>query len=529
MIRMGTRQLARLAVLSCLLAGSAQAAPAGEDIDQLVLRAMETFRVPGMAVSVVYDGRVHYSAGKGITETGSDMPVTEHTLFQIASVSKAFTAAALGVLVDDGKVAWDAPVIDYLPEFRMHDPWVTREFTVRDLLTHRSGLPLGAGDLLLFPEGKTTAQEVVLAMRHLKPSSSFRSEFAYDNLLYIVAGEVVARVSGMAFTEFLEQRVLQPLGMTGCTASLDRTAANQAKATPHLLQDGEWAITRSGITETSSAAGGVNCSAASMTAWMKFLLNEGETDDGERLLSQAAFAQLVRPITVLSPRPYMVEHAGSSLAAYALGWNVTTFHGQPMLAHSGGLWGMTSFIAALPRQGLAVFASNNQMSVAPRAVVYDILNRFLEDLMPSARDSIGDQDWIAIFDEAMNQRRSDAADEVARAEAARDGNSEPSRPLQGYAGTYRDDWYGDVDLELRDDGRLWFRSHRSEQLVGPLEHFQFDTFIVRWSNRQLDADAYVSFVLGADGSVERVSMKAVSPLTDFSYDFHDLDLRRVTR
>lgn len=189
---------ANVAVIATTLA-----APTKESIEKTILRAMDEFDVPGMAVSVVHDGEVFYSAGHGILETGKPGKVDDRTLFQIASVSKAFTAAALAVLVDEGKVGWDDPVIDYLPEFRMYDAWVTREFTIRDLLTHRSGLPIGAGDLLLFPETNTTREEVILAMRHLKPSSSFRSKYAYDNLLYVVAGEVVARVSGISFEDFL--------------------------------------------------------------------------------------------------------------------------------------------------------------------------------------------------------------------------------------------------------------------------------------------------------------------------------------
>lgn len=509
-------------IFGALLATTAMAAPSEREIDRIVQRTMETFEVPGMAVSVVHDGQVHYSKGFGIVETGSDARVDEETLFQIASVSKAFTAAALAVLVDEGKLGWEDPVIDYIPEFRMHDPWVTREFTIRDLLTHRSGLPLGAGDLLIFPQGNATREEIIQAFRHLEPTSSFRSQFDYDNLLYIVAGEVVARVSGQSFEDFVEARLLQPLGMTDCVASAGRVAPGSVSATPHLLMDGEHEITAAGITDVSAPAGGVTCSARSMTRWMAMVLAEGKIADGEALVSEDQFAELTGPVTLLGTPGYMAEHAGSHLSAYALGWNVSTFYGQPMLAHGGGLWGMTTYIMILPEQGLALFASNNLMSAAPRAVLAEIADEFLAD-----SEATENKDWIGIISELSQQRRDSASEVVAEAMAARDAESAPSLPLEAYTGTYRDPWYGDIHITLEEDGQLWFRSDRNEPLQGALEHFQYDTFIARWSDRRLMADAYVSFTLTPDGDIERIRMKAVSPATDFSYDFHHLDLRPV--
>jgi len=498
------------------------AAPSRQSIEESIQRAMTEFQVPGMAVSVVYDGSLYYSGGHGIRDIGAGLKVDDRTLFQIASVSKAFTAATLAILVDEGRMAWDDPVIDYLPEFRMYDPWVTREFTMRDLLTHRSGLPAGAGDLLLFPEAKSTRKEIIRAMRYLKPSSSFRSKFDYDNLLYIVAGEVVERIAGTSFESFLEQRLLFPLGMTDCTAALGRTKPEAAKATPHVLVDGKLETTVSFESTLAAAAGGINCSARSMTIWMSFMLNKGRNADGEQLISEAQVDQLLAPVTLLTPRGYLAEHAGTSLSAYALGWNVSTFYGQPMYSHSGGLWGMTTYVALLPKQGLAVFASNNQMSPAPLAVVNDVLDQFLKDITPESG-----QDWISIISQVFSDKKKDAKIAVAEAAASRAVASRPSLPLDAYVGTYRDPWYGEIHVSKGDDGGLFFQSERSAPLSGPLEHFQYDTFIARWTNRQLEADAYVSFSLSPEGDIERIRMKAVSPLTDPSFDFHDLDLVRL--
>jgi CubicO group peptidase (beta-lactamase class C family) len=507
----------------CLCATASLAAPSTDSIEATIQRAMQEFQVPGMAISIVYDGKLYYSAGHGVLEVGKQAQVTDKTLFQIASVTKAFTAATLAILVDEGKLSWDDPVIDYLPEFRMYDPWVTREFTIRDLLTHRSGLPIGAGDLLLIPETNTTRAEVVRAMRYLKPGSSFRSEFAYDNLLYIIAGELVGRVAATPYEDFLEQRLLFPLGMHDCAASLARTKPGAPKATPHVLTDGNIETTLSLESSLVAPTGGVNCSARSMAKWMSFILAKGKDANGKTIISEAQVAQLVAPVTLLPGSGYVAENTGSYLNAYALGWSVSTFYGEPMLSHSGGLWGMTTLLSILPEQGLAVFVSNNLLSPAPRAVVNDILDQFLRD----ENDDAG-KDWIAIVAEAAGTRRTDAAAAVAEADAARNADSSPSLPLDAYAGTYRDPWYGDILITLDNNGQLRFESARSAPLSGPLEHFQFDTFIARWSQRNLDADAYVSFSLDPQGEVERIRMKAVSPATDFSFDFHDLDLQRVT-
>ncbi len=516
-----TKQLFVTGTMYLLAIGILAAAPGDEPIDASVRHAMESFDTPGMAVSVIHDGTLYHSAGYGIVEIGSSRRVDDQTLFQIGSVSKAFTAAALAILADEGRLSWDDRVIDHLPEFRLHDPWVTREFTIRDLLTHRSGLPLGAGDLLMFPDGNATPDEVIRALRFLEPATSFRSQFAYDNLLYIVAGQVVAEVADMPFASFLEQRLLAPLGMRDCVASADRAGPRAELATPHVMVDGELETTTTRVTSLAAAAGGIACSARSMTNWMIFLLNEGSTKDGERLVSSEQFQQLISPVTLLPAPAYLVEHAGTYLNAYALGWGVASFHGQPMLSHGGGVWGMTTFIAVLPEEDLAVFATGNQLSAAPRAVVYDVVDRFLRDAVPAAGT-----DWIAILADVSQDRRAAADEVVAEAWASRDVESAPSLPLEEYTGTYRDPWYGDIHISL-EDGRLWFRSERNEPLQGPLEHFQYDTFVARWADRRLMADAYVTFSLKHDGSIERIGMQAVSPATDFSYDFHDLDLRPV--
>jgi len=443
--------------------------------------------------------------------------VDANTIFQIASLTKAFTAAAIGILVDEGKLHWDDRVINHLPEFRMYDPWVTREFTIRDLLTHRSGLGLGAGDLLFWPRARSTRADIIEAMRHLKPETSFRTAYAYDNLLYVIAGEVVGVVSGVAWEDFVEERIMRPLGMTECRALPGRVEGNPNRATPHIVVDGELTTTFFSGGGATAAAGAINCNISGLAKWAAMFLAEGALPEGGRLLSEDTHAELWRPVTLIPVRDLDREHGRTHFAAYALGWGLKDFCGYLHVGHGGGLQGMTTHIAMLPELDVAVIVLTNQVSQASRAITSEILQ---------AATSASHEDWVEIYASAAEERADEAREAVEEAFAKRNAESKPTLALEAYAGTYRDPWYGDVFVDLVGD-RLVMRFGRTELLTGELEHFQYDTFVARWEDRSLFGDAYASFSIGVDGEVESIRMKALSPDTDFSFDFHHLDLRRV--
>ena len=520
---MSTRYVARRLALWCVCAGlflpvtALSQGPTAAEIDALAARAMETFQTPGLAIGVVQGGKLVYAKGHGVREIGRPDPVDPDTLFQIASLTKAFTAAALGILVDEGRLDWDDPVIDYLPEFRMYDPWVTREFTVRDLLTHRSGLGLGAGDLLFWPRAKSTREDIIRAMRYLKPETSFRTAYAYDNLLYAIAGEVVRAVSGAAWEDFVEERIMQPLEMTGCRSLPGRVEGHPNRAIPHMVMDGELETTFFSGGGATAAAGAINCNVAGLAKWAAMHLAGGALPDGGRLLSEGTHDELWQPVTLRRVSEQAREHGRTHFNAYALGWGLKDFHGHLHVSHGGALQGMTSHIALLPEKDVAVIALCNLWSPAPGAVTSEILNAYVADTP---------EDWVEIVASARAERSDKAKKAVEEAFANRDADSTPSLPLENYVGTYRDPWYGDVFVDREEDG-LVMRFSRSELLTGSLEHFQYDTFIARWLERSLHGDAYVTFTLGADGTVEAIRMKALSPDTDFSFDFHHLDLTRV--
>ena len=271
------------AILAMALVGSGTLPAAeltGTEIDQLAARVMARFQVPGMAIGIIKDGQVAHTRGYGVRELGDPARIDQDTLFKIASNTKAMTTAALAILVEEGKIAWNDRVIDHLPDFRLHDPWVTREFTVIDLLTHRSGLGLGAGDLMLWPEPNSfTRKDIILGLRYFKPASSFRTEYAYDNLLYIVAGELIPAVSGMSWEAFVAQRLIAALGKGRCFAGrIPADEMNNLAAAHGVVEGRLQVIERSRIvadTVVYAAAGGVRCSLGAMLGWVRTQLNRG--------------------------------------------------------------------------------------------------------------------------------------------------------------------------------------------------------------------------------------------------------------
>jgi CubicO group peptidase (beta-lactamase class C family) len=514
------------------VAGQQQPAPARADgpppgFDAYVERVLRTFDVPGAAVAIVKDGRVLLARGYGVRTLGRPERVDANTRFGIASNTKAFTATALAVLVDEGTVEWDAPVVRYLPDFAMYDPWVTRELTVRDLLVHRSGLGLGAGDLLWWPASTYDRAEIARRLRFIKPATSFRSAYAYDNVLYLVAGQLIEKVSGQSWEEFVRTRVLVPAGMTGSTVRHSDAARGGNTATTHAEVDGRVRAIAPMVSDNTNPAGGINSTATDMARWMIVQMDSGRLAPAaggvaeRRLFSSASTSQLwsiVTPIPVRGPVRPGLEHLRPSLLGYALGFFVSDYRGQLQLQHSGGLPGYVSLVTMIPGQRLGVAVLTNQESGdAFRAITLGAIDHYL---------GASELDYVGRFAALRDSARAESARMSRRATAVRDSASGPSLPLPRYAGRYEDAWYGDVMLAA-EGGRLVMRFARTPQLVGDLVHWQHDTFLVRWRDRELRADAYATFALNPDGAIDQVKMAPASDDVDFSFDFQDLLLRPV--
>lgn len=491
-----------------------------EAIDAVVEKARKTFDVPGIAVAVVKDGRVVFAKGFGVRRLGEPAAVTENTLFGIASNTKAFTAASLAMLIDEGKLHWTDRVIDYLPSFQMADPYVTREMRIRDLLVHRSGLALGAGDLMFFPASDLSSDEIVKRLRYVPLETSFRSAYAYDNVLYLVAGKVIEAVSGKPWNAFVKERIFSPLGMPTSKTSITEIKPGDDFATPHALVDGVLKPIRPDVLDNNAPAGAIQSSVGEMSKWIAMQLNAGEIPGGKRLFAEARSKEMwseVTPIPINDPPPAM-SALKMNFSSYALGWSVNDYRGYKLVWHTGGLSGMVSRVTMVPDLKLGVIVLTNQESGgAFSSVTMAILDEYMK--APAS-------DWVALYDAAAKRREANAAQVVKKASAGRSSSSKPSLALAGYAGRYRDPWYGDVSIK-EEGGKLVMRFSHSPDLTGELEHWQYDTFIARWKNRAMNADAYVTFSLKPDGSIDQVKMTAVSPLTDFSFDFHHLALKPI--
>lgn len=513
-----------LAFALLVFAPAALAVPPG--LADVVESTRKTFEVPGIAVAIVKDGQVVMAGGFGVRDIRSGEPVDARTRFAIASQTKAFTSASLSILADEGKLSLDDRVIDHLPAFRMSDPYVTREMRIRDLLTHRSGLALGAGDLLFWPASEHSTEEIVRRLAHVPLATSFRADYAYDNVLYAVAQRVIETVSGQSYGDFVRERIFVPVGMQGAVINSDRLPEGANAATGHAKPGfaGELVTVPPMTWSNNQAAGGIYASVEDLARWMQLQLDGGvlgtDEEGGERRLFSTerhrGMWELVTPIRIPA-EPAVPELAPvlPQFAGYGEGWSVSEYRGRKLIWHTGGWPGMVSRVTLVPQLDLGIVVLTNQeVGAAFQTVTLEALDHYLQ---------APDTDWVAAYTAALAKSRSKADEAWEKHQAARDRRSKPSLALEDYAATYRDPWYGDVTLAI-EDRKLVMRFAHTPALVGTLEHWQHDTFLVRWHDRALNADAFATFALDPDGEVRELRMEAASSLTDFSFDFHHLRL-----
>ena len=482
---------------------------------------------PAVSLALVRDDKTVLAKGYGVRRQGKAEPADEHTLFAIASNTKAFTAASLSMLADEGKLSLDDRVLDHLPGFRMSDPYVTGQMRIRDLLTHRSGLGLGAGDLLFWPGSDYRNEEVVRRLKDVPLKTGFRERYAYDNILYAVATRVIEEVSGQSYAQFLQQRFLDPLGMGGTRFNADALRPGDNVATGHAKADFTTLRPTFPLTwHNAAGAGGIYSSVHDMGRWMRAQLAGGTFTDPQgneqRLFSrerQKEMWSLLSPMPIAEPPVPQLAAARPDFLGYGEGWITSSYRGEKLVWHTGGWPGMVSRVTLVPGRNLGVVVLTNQEAGgAFNALTMQVLDAFMQ---PAQRT-----DWIDSYVAAADKARAKADKAWRERLAARQARSTPSLPLAGYAGTYRDAWYGDVDV-VHDGGRLRMRFQPSPLLTGTLQHWQHDTFLVKWDERTLNGDAFVTFSLDADGRVREARMEAASELTDFSFDFHDLRLEPV--
>ena len=496
------------------------------EFDAFVESVRKQFDVPGIAVAIVQDGRIVMERGYGLREMDKPAKVDAHTMFAIASNTKAFTAASLNMLQDDGKLKTTDRVIDHLPWFRMSDAYVTREMRIRDLLSHRSGLSLGAGDLLYWPTTTYTTREVAERLKDVPLTGGFREQYAYDNILFGVAQLVIEEASGQSFKQFLSTRIFQPLGMDETRYNSDDFRPGDNLATGHARFDFK-DLKPVGVTSWRNVggAGGLYSSVHDIAKWMNVQLAggviSGEGDSAKRLFSeqrQREMWTMLTPIPVGKPSVPELAPMTPNFSGYGQGWSLSDYAGDKLVWHTGGWPGQVSRLTLVPSKKIGVIVlTNAELGVAFNAVTYRALDMMLGH---------SGNDWLAAYAAAYAKAQAGADASWQKHQAARAANSTPSLPLAKYAGSYRDPWYGDVIVRQGAKG-LEMQFSKTAELLGDIEHWQHDSFIVRWRDRGLNADAFVNFSLDADGNIREVRMSPVSPLTDFSFDFQDLRLAPV--
>jgi CubicO group peptidase (beta-lactamase class C family) len=491
--------ISRRAVTAIALALAAPAArPAGAQparepypgLDAYVEQALKTWKVPGAALAVVRNDSVIYARGYGVRELGKPERVTERTLFAIGSSSKAFTAAGLAMLVDEGKVSWDAPAATYLPGFQLFDPYATRELSIRDILSHRSGL--ARGDMLWYGT-ELDRDEVLRRTRFLAPTWSFRSQFGYQNLMYLAAGQVIARVTGKPWDDFVRERLFVPLGMTGSNTSTRALAGQPDVASPHAEIDDVVRPVPWRNIDNIAPAGSINSHVVDMAQWVRLQLGRGKLGD-RQLVSARQVDEMHTPHTVIrTDSAARALNPSTHLRAYGLGWFLEDYQGRLVVHHGGNIDGMSALVAMLPEERLGVVILTNMNGTALPTVV----SRRLWDLhlkTPRARD------WNVEMRKATERQIARAREAQKRQEAERVANTRPSLALDQYAGVYADSMYGDVRVRAANNA---LHIDRGPAFQGELEHWHFDTFRSKWAAEMLGR-SFVTFRLNAAGKVDEL-------------------------
>ena len=514
-------QIVLVAFVGVTGAMPADAAPSAA-FDQRVEQLRKDMGVPGVTIAIVENGETTLARGYGIRGLADRQPVDADTIFSTGSTGKAFTTAALAILVDEGKIKWDDKVIDHMPDFRMYDPWVTREMTIRDLLVHRSGLGLGAGDLLFLPRSDLSRKESVRRLRYIKPATSFRSAYAYDNVLYMVAGQLIEEVTGQTWEQFVKERIFRPAGMINSTVDSRGRLGTANRARPHARLNG--AIrglgdqvpldeVESDLGNNGAPAGGLAISANDMSKWLTLQLARGDLPGEARLFSEASSAQMWQPVIVqpISQSPPDLKPAQPMFSTYALGWTVQDYRGAKLVWHGGAVLGSLAAVALIPERNIGIYiAANSEEGELVRGLLYELLDHYLG--LPQHRWPEKLKDFKAT--------RAAAAVKMLQAPAAKPADIGPSLPIARYVGQYSDPWYGTITVRQA-KGQLAIDFPHSPGMTATLQHHQYDTFRTVFADKSIEP-AYVTFSLDADGKVDRITMKAISPIADFSWDYHDL-------
>jgi CubicO group peptidase (beta-lactamase class C family) len=492
-----------LAIVPAALAVAASAAHAQtraaqvRELDAYIVKGVQDWQIPGLSISVVRNDSVIFAKGYGVRRLGAPGAVDEQTLFGIMSTTKALTAMAVAMLVDEHKLAWNDPITKWLPEFQFSDPFLTREATVRDLLTHNIGL--GNADLL-WSRGDLSREEILRRVRFLPAAYSLRSSFIYQNVMYGTAGEVVARASGMSWDDFISTRIFRPLGMTRSypTYVAMRAAKDANQSEPHYRIRDTIRVIADESVDPLPAAGAIWSSAADMAKWVRFLLDSGRVN-GQRLVSEAGYRELFKPQSFVTASEFYptARITKPHWTTYGLGWFEQDFRGRFLAFHTGSLDGRTAIIGLLPDERVGVYILGNLDHAEFRhALMLKVMDLF------AGTNGGAPRDWSAEFLTLYSGLRTDGEKARVDAESKRVSGTRPSLALTEYAGTYKHPAWGDLQVTL-DNGALRARLGAGNANTGMLEHWHYDTFRGSLGDGRGGAN-YLTFVIDPQGRASKV-------------------------
>ena len=506
-----------------------------QQIDQLAQSALVQFNVPGMAVAIVKDNEILLSKGYGVCSTVTQKPVTDSTLFAIASNSKAFTAAALAILVDRGQLAWDDKVRKHLPYFTLYSPYVSEEFTIRDLLCHRSGLDTFSGDLIWY--GTThSREEIVKRARFLSRSFGFREQYGYSNILYLAAGLIVERLSGMTWDQFIAENFFRPLGMTTSNTSVSDYAtvkgvihSGKSKdiASPHNEVNGKNLAIDYVNWDNIGPAGSINSSVRELTNWIQLQLGKG-TWKGRTYWKEPRAWEMWENNTPKPVSRWQRENMPSRhFNGYGLGWELMEYHGHKIVSHGGGYDGMISKTVLVPEINLGFVILTNNINSVPSALTFEILDAFLMQRDKKGKLSGEKKEWMSIFEGFREEELKSTQEALQADSASRVKQTRMSLPLANYCGVYTSEMYGEVLITIDDNpispfGGLKIDFAPTALFKGQLTHWHYDTFELSWSTQMMLPKGKATFVLNKEGKPTELKVVVDNP----DFDFTELVLLR---
>ncbi len=445
-------------------------------LDTYFAKMVQDWDVPSASIGIVKDGKLIFTGNYGVLEIGKKANPDANTLYAIASNSKAFTSAIIGMLVQEGKLSWDDKVKKHLPYFALYDPWVSNEVTVRDILSHRTGLGTFSGDVIWF-KSDLTSEEIIRRTKFIPKAFDFRAGYGYSNLMYITAGELIKQVTGKSWSQNVEERIFKPLQMDRSITTPEKLAAKGNFATPHGRVDNVNVAIAWENWEEIAATGGIISSVNDIAKWMIFNLNNG-INGKDTLLTRATRNMVWTP-----HNNFVVDHTRKNnfnrhFSAYGLGWGLSDYHGRLNVSHTGAYDGMITAITLIPDEKLGIVVLTNGMNSPIMAATYYALDKFL---------GIDGKDWSADYLKRLNAQQNNDT-RIPDRKAKRVLNTQPSLPLEKYAGAYKSDIYGDITITFA-DGQLRMNFEHSPSLSATLNHWHYDVWEIKWD----EVHAWFSF------------------------------------